>query len=108
MLKNIKLEKIALLGLGLENQALLLFLNKKYKKLDITICDARSKKNIKQALPFLKKFPKLKWQTENKFNIDLEKFTLLFRSPGWPINCPGIQKALQNNISVFLPHESFF
>lgn len=108
MLNNIKLEKIALLGLGLENQALLLFLNKKYGKLDISICDTRSKKNIKQALPFLKKFPELKWQTEDKFNANLERFTLLFRSPGWPINCPGIQTALQNNTKISSPMNVFF
>lgn len=108
MLKKIKSEKIALLGLGLENQALLSFLNKKYKNLDITICDARPEKNIKKTLPFLKKFSKLKWQTENKFNVELEKFTLLFRSPGWPINCPGIQKALENGVRISSPMNIFF
>jgi UDP-N-acetylmuramoylalanine--D-glutamate ligase len=108
MLKNIKSEKIALLGLGLENQALLSFLNKKYKNLDITICDAQSEKLIKKTLPFLKHFSKLKWQTENKFNTKLEKFTLLFRSPGWPINCPGVQKALKNGVKMSSPMNIFF
>ncbi len=106
-MKNISQEKIALLGLGLENQSLLYFLLKKYQKIDLTICDFRDKKIIQKDKPELKKFPNLKWQTGQNFNINLEKFSLLFRSPGWPINCPGIQKAIKNKVVVSSPMQFF-
>lgn len=75
-LKKLNNKKIALLGLGLDNQALLNLL-KKYKiTAEITVKDFR--------------------QDPNGFNKNLDKFDLLFRSPGWPILCPGIQAALRN------------
>lgn len=110
MNKIIKPNKIALLGLGLENQFLLKFLIKKYqsKNLDITICDSRDKKTILETLPEIKKLNFLKWQTEDKFNSGLENFSILFRSPGWPIKCPGIQKALKNKVALSSPMNLFF
>ncbi len=108
MTTNLKNEKIALLGLGLENQALLVWLNKKYKKLDITVCDRRSKKIISSSWPEIKKYKNINWRTENNYNVGLENFSLLFRSPGWPINCPGIQKALKHNSILSSPMNFFF
>ncbi len=68
-------KKIALLGLGLENQALLELLKNQKVKAEITIKDAR--------------------QDQKGFNKNLYQFDILFRSPGWPILCPGIQEALK-------------
>ncbi|PIR94927.1 hypothetical protein COT95_01490, partial [Candidatus Falkowbacteria bacterium CG10_big_fil_rev_8_21_14_0_10_37_6] len=45
-LKDLKNKKICILGLGMENCALLNFLLKQKINSDITICDARSKKQI--------------------------------------------------------------
>lgn len=74
-LKKLENKKIALLGLGLDNQALLALL-KKYKiKTKITIKDFR--------------------QDGENFNKNLHKFDILFRSPGWPVSCPGISEALK-------------
>ena len=102
--------KIALLGLGLENQALLFFLLKKYqiKNLDITICDARDQEEILNTYPQLKKIKKIKWKTGADFNIALENFDILFRSPGWPILCPGIQSAIKNGVKLSSPMNFFF
>jgi len=102
--------KIAFLGLGLENQSLLFFLIKKHqaKNLDITICDARDQKTITDALPQLKKIKNLKWKTGSDFNAGLEKFSILFRSPGWPIKCPGVQQALKHNVLLSSPMNFFF
>ena len=68
-------KKIALLGLGLDNQALLELLKTQKVKAEITIKDAR--------------------QDPEEFNKNLYPFDILFRSPGWPILCPGIQEALK-------------
>lgn len=102
--------KIAILGLGLENQSFLDFLITKYKSkdLDITICDARDKQSIGEAVPHLKKIKNLKWKTGSEFNSGLEEFSILFRSPGWPIKCPGVQKALKNKVILSSPMNFFF
>lgn len=68
-------KKIALLGLGLDNQALLALFKSQKIKADITIKDAK--------------------QDPNGFNKNLYSFDVLFRSPGWPLDCPGIQEALR-------------
>jgi UDP-N-acetylmuramoylalanine--D-glutamate ligase len=89
VLKN---KKIAILGLGIENQALVMYVLKKKIKCEITICDKRDKKEFGSKY---KKFKNLKWQLGKDFNKNLDKFDVLFRAPGWPIKCPGIQKALK-------------
>ncbi len=101
-------EKIALLGLGLENKALLDFLYKKHKNLDITICDARKVSEIKKRFPEIKNYKNIKWQTELKYKSNLENFSLLFRSPGWPISCPQIQSALKSGSTLSSPMNLFF
>jgi UDP-N-acetylmuramoylalanine--D-glutamate ligase len=105
MLKN---KKIALLGLGLENQSLLNFLKREEKNINITICDRRDKKTILQSLPKIKKYKNIEWQNGENFNVGLNKFDILFRSPGWPINCPGIQEALKNKKTELSSPMNFF
>lgn len=85
--------KIALLGFGLDNQALLKLLVKSKDLTEITICDRRSKSKLNKIDV---KNLKINYQLENKFNKGLSKFDVLFRSPGWPIACPGVQEALKS------------
>lgn len=89
-----KLEKVALLGLGKDNLALLELFDKYQAPIEVTICDFRDK----DKLPKLKlKNLNYKFQLGNSFNQDLDKFDILFRSPGWPIKCPGITSAKRKN-----------
>ncbi len=101
-------KKIALLGLGLENKFLLDFLLKINKKTDISICDFRDKKLILEKYPEIKKNKQIKWQTGEAFNKNLDKFELIFRSPGWPINCPGIQEAIKKDTKLSSAMNVFF
>ncbi|MFA6514574.1 MAG: UDP-N-acetylmuramoyl-L-alanine--D-glutamate ligase [Patescibacteria group bacterium] len=95
-MKNIKPEtnaKIALLGLGLDNMALLKLLDENKAPVEITICDFREH----DKLPTIKiKNLKITYRLGEAFNKNLGDFSLLFRSPGWPMNCPGIKEALKN------------
>ncbi|MFA6995377.1 MAG: UDP-N-acetylmuramoyl-L-alanine--D-glutamate ligase [Patescibacteria group bacterium] len=91
-LQKLNKQKIALLGLGLDNQALLILLNAAKIKAPITICDARPKNKL--SIPKLKNL-KINYQLEKEFNKNLYKFDLLFRSPGWPLSCPGVKEALK-------------
>lgn len=77
----------------MENQALVKFLLKKKVKCEITVCDYRE--NLEIEVRANTRSP-LRLQLGGKFNKYLEKFDILFRSPGWPVSCPGIQKALKN------------
>lgn len=89
-LKKLAGRKIALLGFGLDNQALLALLNKHKIKAEITICDARPL----SALPAVKSaYSPLNYRLGATFNKNLYEFDILFRSPGWPISCPGIREA---------------
>jgi len=72
-LKNLDHKKIGLLGYGIDNQALLRLLKAKKIKAKITIKDAKD--------------------DPRGFNKNLEEFDIVFRSPGWPVACPGLQKA---------------
>ncbi|MDO8667923.1 MAG: UDP-N-acetylmuramoyl-L-alanine--D-glutamate ligase [bacterium] len=79
-------KKIGILGLGLENSALIKYLLKHKVKCEITVCDARA--GTKNELPVF-------WQLGSGYNKNLDKFDILFRAPGWPIDCPGVQRALK-------------
>lgn len=109
-MKNLKNKKISLLGLGIENQALLKFLLKKNKSLYISICDQRRKKDLVDILKKIniKDYKKIKFQAEDKFNIELDKFDILFRSPGWPILCPGVQEAISRGVELSSAMNLFF
>lgn len=93
--KKIETEKIkiGLLGLGLDNQALLGLFDKHHAPAEITICDFRQK----EQLPLIKvKNLNINYRLGTDFNRNLNDFSLLFRSPGWPLSCPGIQAALKS------------
>ncbi len=81
--------RIALLGLGSENRALLELA--KTGRLDAEI-------EIKDA-----------GLDPQGFNRGLEKYDLLFRSPGWPLACPGLIKARRlGRTEISSPMNLFF
>jgi UDP-N-acetylmuramoylalanine--D-glutamate ligase len=100
-LKDLKNKKIAILGWGVENRALVDFLIKKKVPCEITICDARENIRVetRHASSPVSARPtrrgnasslQIHYQLGKKFNQELYKFDILFRAPGWPIFCPGI------------------
>jgi len=105
-------QNIALLGLGKENQAFLAWILKHGYQGRITICDQRAEEQLIALVrknPLLKKYlTLLRWRSGNKFNQNLEDFEVLFRSPGWPILCPGVQKALAKGVLLSSAMEYFF
>ncbi|MDA3802978.1 MAG: UDP-N-acetylmuramoyl-L-alanine--D-glutamate ligase [Patescibacteria group bacterium] len=104
-MKNKKIKKIALLGLGLENQSMLKLLDKHNAPVEITICDYRDESKLKDIKV---KNISLKYQCGVKFNSDLEKFDILYRSPGWSLSCPGIKKAKKYGTEISSPINFFF
>jgi len=101
-LRHLYGKNIAILGLGLENASLLEWLAKKKIPAQITICDHREP----EQLPTIKNKSVL-WQTGKKANQELEKFDILFRSPGWPLNDPNLNKAKRLNKVITSPINLF-
>lgn len=94
-LENILSRKIGILGLGIENLALIDFLLAKKVDCEITICDFRSGLQLGVRYNKLSKNKNIKWKLGVEFNQGLEKFDILMRSPGWSLKCPGIQGAVK-------------
>lgn len=102
---------IALLGLGKENQALLAWLFKHDYQGQITVCDQRTPAQLTAIIEADKNLSRysqtLHWRTGRDFNRRLEDFEVLFRSPGWPLACPGVQQALKRQTLVTSAMEFF-
>ena len=81
--------RIAILGFGQEGKSVLKYLKKspRFKNTTISILDKKLKKN------YLK---------------NLDKFDIIFRSPGIPYNLPEIQKAVKKGIEISSSTKLFF
>jgi UDP-N-acetylmuramoylalanine--D-glutamate ligase len=99
----------AILGLGIENQALLRLLDRYKIAADFTVCDSRAIDKLQPTIDALKlKHLKLNYQLESEYNRNLSGYRRLWRSPGWPIACPGIKEALRAGASLDSPMNLFF
>lgn len=109
---NLNSQNIALLGLGQENQAFLAWLFQHNYQGQVTICDKRRKEELEAVLKknkiLTKNISRLNWRLGKEFNHNLEDFEILFRSPGWPLLCPGVQIALKKGALVTSAMEYFF
>ncbi|MDP2736669.1 MAG: UDP-N-acetylmuramoyl-L-alanine--D-glutamate ligase [bacterium] len=80
-------KRVAILGLGLENLALINYILKHKIKCEITVCDAREDVKAKHAwIPACAGMTRIGWQLGKNYNKNLDKFDILFRSPGWPMS----------------------
>jgi len=100
--ERFKDKKVAFLGLGVENLALVKFLLKHEVACQITICDMRSSEQLAERFAEFSGHHNIGWKLGAEFNQGLEPFDFLFRSPGWIIACPGIKVALKKNKSIVL------
>ncbi|MBU4216641.1 UDP-N-acetylmuramoyl-L-alanine--D-glutamate ligase [Candidatus Parcubacteria bacterium] len=106
-LNELKKKKIAILGLGVENYFLIKYLLKEKVECEITICDLRSEKQLGEKYLEFSKLG-VQWKLEAEFNRNLGVFNILFRSPGWPIACPGVQAGLKEGSLLFSAMNLFF
>ncbi len=81
--------KIAILGFGREGKSVLKYLKKspQFKKTDVSVLDKKFGKN------YLK---------------NLNRFDIVFRSPGVPYNLPEIQKVIKAGVKISSPTALFF
>lgn len=99
-LKNTINKKMALLGLGLDNYALIEFFNKHAKELKLDIFEHHTKKELYKKFPNLKRFKNINFKANTiSFSI-LKKYDIIFKSPGVFFS-PTLRKSFAtNNIEI--------
>lgn len=93
---------LAILGLGMENYWLVKWLVRHKIHCQITVCDQRSIEALDKKFIELNKYKNITWQLGSDYNKNLDRYGILFRSPGWPISCPGISVGLKKNNNLLL------
>ena len=109
-LDNLTNKKLCLLGLGIENYALLKFLLKHKIKADITVCDARP------FTPSLRSFPSprntagvgVRWRLGKNYDKNLHEYDIIFRIAGYPLFTKNIIKAMIKGTAVSSATKLFF
>jgi UDP-N-acetylmuramoylalanine--D-glutamate ligase len=132
-LKNLQNKKIALLGLGVENLALVKFLISQTKNyashtsfargghpsqegnnLYITICDPKSAAELGDRFLEIKelarkyKLPEINLTTGKNYDAHLIDFDIVFRSPGYPLFAKNLIKAKKAGVEISSPMKLFF
>lgn len=98
MFARLENKKIAFLGLGMENYSLIKFLAKEGAKVSFTICDAVEPHGMNERFLELERSidpGNLHYRLGGDYDEDLEGFDVVFRSPGYPLFSPRIEKAIQ-------------
>ncbi len=108
--------KIAILGFGREGKSLLKFLRRRR----LTRIDTQINADKKTEIWILDKNPNLtknlnlttsqvvRFQTGKNYLKNLDKFDIVFRSPGVPYNLPEIQKAVKAGVKFSSATKLFF
>ena len=101
---NLYNERVAVLGLGVENRPLLSFLIKKGAR--VTVCD-KDKEAIKQIAPIdLAKIAEVRLGSDYLEN--LADFRIIFRTPGIPLSTPALVRAQKHGVIISSATRLFF
>ncbi len=98
-------KKICILGLGIENYALVKFLLAKKILSEITICDARKNVGAIHELPL---HNDVKWRLGKNYDRNLVDFDIVFRSPGYSLFNSNLLKAQKAGVKISSPMKLFF
>ncbi|OGF25597.1 hypothetical protein A2303_00860 [Candidatus Falkowbacteria bacterium RIFOXYB2_FULL_47_14] len=97
-------KKVAILGLGLENFALVKFLIKEKVACELTICDSREEKKLGEryreisVLAGKRSKISVKWRLGGKYDRGLGQYDLVMRSPGYPMWSPALSEIVSGRI----------
>jgi UDP-N-acetylmuramoylalanine--D-glutamate ligase len=104
-------KKIAVLGVGAENEALLEWLSRQKVSLEIIIYDRREANQLADKFAKINSLTgqlKITWRVGEKSHEGMSSCDYLWRSPGWPIFCPQVQAAIQSGSQLDSPMNLFF
>ncbi len=121
-LKFLQNKKIAMLGLGVENLALVKYLLRRShaaetaagQGLHITVCDPKSAAELGDRFLEIKelarknKMPGINLMTGKDYDKHLADFDIIFRSPGYPLFNPNLLKAKKAGVEISSPMKLFF
>lgn len=99
-------KNIAVLGLGDENIALVDFLIS--QNIKFTICDKKSAEELGEVYNRYNDNPNVSITTGENYLDNLEKFDIVFRTPGLPYLNEKIQKAKSEGVKISSEIELFF
>ncbi|PLX22030.1 UDP-N-acetylmuramoyl-L-alanine--D-glutamate ligase [Candidatus Parcubacteria bacterium] len=106
-IKELKNKNIAVLGLGVENIALIDYIINKKTECNISVFDSRDEKALGNRYLKYKKNTNVFWNLgKQKYNYS--DFDIIFRSPGWTLFDEEISKAQKNGVVVSSPMKMFF
>lgn len=86
-LEKLENKKIGFIGYGIENQALLAWLQKHKVQATYTFCDNRTEIEDKNL--------KVEWQLGEDYLKNLNDFDIIYRSPGCPLFLPELQSVIE-------------
>jgi UDP-N-acetylmuramoylalanine--D-glutamate ligase len=121
-LKFLQNKKIAMLGLGVENLALVKFLIRNCRNARfcvptdwrITICDPKSAAELGDRFLEIKelarkyKLPEIMLISGKDYDAHLADFDIVFRSPGYPLFNPNLIKAKKAGVEISSAMKLFF
>ncbi|MFW5888405.1 MAG: UDP-N-acetylmuramoyl-L-alanine--D-glutamate ligase [Patescibacteria group bacterium] len=99
-LKQLQDKKIAVLGLGIENSALVKFLFQNNIPCELVVCDIRPEAELKEKMEELSEFFYKSRSTKLSLNLGpgyddhLEEYDVIMRSPGYPLFSSNLIKAV--------------
>lgn len=99
-IKALQHKKIAILGLGIENEAMLQWLLKHKVAAEFTVCDFRLAEQLGERFIKLSKYKNVAWRLGAEYRSNLFEFDVLFRAPGWTMRCPGVVEARKKNTNI--------
>lgn len=95
--------------MGLENYALIGFLFDEKIPCQITICDARPKKELNPArVKFLENKKEITWKLGRGYDKDLSQFDMVVRAPGYALFSPELAKAKKAGADITSAMKLFF
>lgn len=101
-------KKICILGLGVENYALLEYMqrtNSDLQDLDISICDSRDLNELEARSSNLK--PDVRFKLGRDYDKNLDEYDIILRSPGYPLFKEEIKKAQRKGVVITSPMKLF-
>ncbi|MDD5527938.1 MAG: UDP-N-acetylmuramoyl-L-alanine--D-glutamate ligase [Patescibacteria group bacterium] len=113
-IKFLQNKKIAMLGLGVENLALVKFLLKNKIDCHISICDPKPAAELGDRFLEIKelarknKMPEINLMAGKNYDAHLADFDIVFRSPGYPLFNPNLVKATKAGVQISSPMRLFF
>jgi UDP-N-acetylmuramoylalanine--D-glutamate ligase len=101
-------KKVGILGLDIENYALVKYLLAQKLSCKITICDVRNSEQLEEKYILLSKRKNISWKLGADEVKRLDGFDVLYRSQEWALFDPALVEAVKLGVKLSSPINLFF